>query len=84
MKRVANPETGKFRYFEMTEDEYRELGDNNQGLCIACGEVRDYCEPDAIKYECVACAKHAVYGTEKLMMMERIKIIEVVREEVAE
>jgi hypothetical protein len=80
LKRVANPETGKFRCFEMTEDEYRELGDNNQGLCIACGEVRDCCEPDATKYECEACEKHAVYGTEELMMMGRIKIVAFVEE----
>lgn len=48
----------------MTEDEYQELADNYQGICISCKEIADECEPDAEKYDCDACLKPTVYGAD--------------------
>lgn len=42
---------------------------DNPGICIACGEDADGCEPDARKYECEACGERAVYGAAELAMM---------------
>ena len=75
MKRIANPETNKFRYFKLSEEEYHELDDGSQGLCVACGEVRDGCEPDARGYECESCETRAVYGAAELLMMGRIRLV---------
>jgi hypothetical protein len=42
---------------------------DNPGICIACGEDADGCEPDARKYPCDACGAQAVYGAEELLIM---------------
>lgn len=77
MKRITNPETGKFRRFEMTEEEYRALVDDSEGLCVACGSIRGCCEPDARKYRCDdGCQQFTVYGVEELMLMGRIALQE--------
>jgi hypothetical protein len=41
---------------------------DNPGLCIACGNEQDGCEPDARKYECEVCGEKAVYGAEELLL----------------
>jgi hypothetical protein len=41
----------------------------NIGICVACGEDQDGCEPDARRYECESCGQPAVYGAEELLMM---------------
>ena len=38
------------------------------GICINCGEERDYCEPDARQYECYECERHTVYGASELLL----------------
>ena len=43
--------------------------DNNEGLCMACGEVAGCVEPDARKYECESCGEKAVYGAEEALLM---------------
>tara|TARA_R110001599_G_C11766069_1_gene610810 strand:+ start:126 stop:455 length:330 start_codon:yes stop_codon:yes gene_type:complete len=35
---------------------------DNPGFCYTCGEERDGCEPDAIKYECPSCGASEVRG----------------------
>ena len=40
----------------MSEDEIREAMEALQGVCLACGELADACEPEARAYEC-ECAK---------------------------
>jgi hypothetical protein len=45
------------------------FGLENPGVCIACGEDRDGCEPDARGYECYACGERAVYGAEELLII---------------
>lgn len=42
---------------------------DNPGICIACGEDADGCEPDARKYQCEGCGECAVYGAEELAIM---------------
>jgi|SRR5215831_7544499 len=41
---------------------------DNPGLCIACGNEQEGCEPDARKYECEACGEKSVYGAEELLL----------------
>ncbi|WP_336801751.1 hypothetical protein [Kaistia sp. MMO-174] len=48
--------------------ERRMLSLDNPGLCIACGEEADGCEPDAREYECQSCGEAAVYGADELLM----------------
>ncbi|MBT9134404.1 MAG: hypothetical protein DDT38_01135 [Firmicutes bacterium] len=48
-----------------------ERGDSsldNPGICLACGDDADDCEPDARKYECEACGERMVYGAAELLM----------------
>lgn len=41
----------------------------NIGLCIACGEENDCCEPDARNYECEFCGAKQVFGAEEILFM---------------
>lgn len=45
------------------------VGMGNPGICIACGDDADGCEPDARKYTCEGCGEAAVYGAEELLMI---------------
>ena len=42
--------------------------DDNLGLCIACGEERGCCEPDAENYPCESCEQLAVFGAPQLLL----------------
>jgi hypothetical protein len=59
-----------------TEDDYRDMCDNSEGICLACGEIRDCCEPDARNYKCESCGERKVFGVEELLMMGKLYIIE--------
>lgn len=39
------------------------------GVCLACGELADSCEPDARGYECECCGAHKVYGIAEAILM---------------
>jgi hypothetical protein len=41
---------------------------DNPGICIACGEDQDGCEPDARKYPCESCGEETVYGADELLL----------------
>ena len=41
--------------------------DDGTGFCIACGQERMYCEPDARNYECESCGEFKVYGAQELL-----------------
>ena len=43
--------------------------DNNEGLCLACGEAQEGCEPDARRYRCEACGERKVYGAEEALLI---------------
>jgi hypothetical protein len=46
-----------------------EMEDDNQGFCLACGEVQDGCEPDAVRYTCECCGENKVYGVIELALV---------------
>jgi hypothetical protein len=45
------------------------MADNNEGLCMACGEVQAGVEPDATKYECECCDEKEVYGAQEGLLI---------------
>lgn len=43
--------------------------DENNGFCVACGEVAyGGIEPDARRYKCESCGSYSVYGMEEMML----------------
>ncbi len=61
----------------MTEQEYHEHRGNYDGLCLACGEIKDgNVEPDAENYECDNCGEHQVIGIEFALLGGNITIID--------
>lgn len=58
----------------LTEEEVEEaakeqmFGTEDPGFCLACGERREGCEPDAEGYECYDCGAMQVMGAELLLM----------------
>jgi hypothetical protein len=56
-----------------TLEEIEQAINDQEGFCIACGEARECCEPDARKYPCDACGKNAVYGAEEIVIMGLVK-----------
>jgi hypothetical protein len=48
--------------FRFTLEEIEEADDLQFGFCLAFGEVREGCEPDAERYTCDVCGEPAVYG----------------------
>ena len=45
------------------------MADNNEGLCMACGEVQSGVEPDATKYEWECCNEKEVYGAQEGLLI---------------
>ena len=54
------------RVLEIAEASLTDL--RNPGICKACGEDQDGCEPDARNYTCEACGAAEVFGAEELML----------------
>jgi hypothetical protein len=54
---------------KFTLEEIQEADDMQQGFCIACGALRDCCEPDARNYQCEECGENEVYGAQELALM---------------
>ena len=63
----AGPTIDPERLIEAVQEQM--FGDSNTGFCIACGEERDGCEPDARNYPCESCGERKVYGASELLMM---------------
>lgn len=57
----------KLRTFTLAQVE--EASADDYGLCLACGESQEGCEPDARKYLCDNCGQHQVYGAEEIVLM---------------
>lgn len=68
-----NPENGKIIPHRFTLAQIEAADDAYEGFCLACGESRDCCEPDARKYPCEACGKKLVYGAQEIAMMGLLK-----------
>jgi len=52
------------------------FGMENEGICLACGEYRGGCEPDAENYPCECCGENEVFGLEQALLMGRITLLE--------
>lgn len=44
------------------------FGMANTGICVACGNEQEGCEPDARNYACEACDEMAVFGAMELLL----------------
>ena len=42
--------------------------DENEGICVVCGNRQGGCEPDAEKYVCEDCGREEVYGLEQAVL----------------
>jgi hypothetical protein len=71
-KRTGKPHVGV--KVIVSEDEFREMGNNFEGVCLYCGEVASGVEPDARKYHCDACDKNGVFGLEEALLWGRVKV----------
>lgn len=54
-------------------DEIREMEEGSMGWCLACGEMGQPAEPDAVRYTCECCGKQKVYGCAELVMMGLVR-----------
>jgi hypothetical protein len=50
-----------------------EASDLQAGYCLACGAMRECCEPDARGYTCDDCKQPQVYGAEELLLMGLVR-----------
>lgn len=75
MNTHLSPEVKMQIHSSITEKRIVQLAEDNNahcmnmGVCIACGEERDSCEPDARNYECEYCGENQVQGW--MVIMER-------------
>ena len=58
----------------MTEEDYIEATENNDGFCTRCNEITNSggVEPDAEDYECDECGNNTVIGIENALSMGHI------------
>lgn len=77
--KVAGKTKGGTEFFKflMTEGEFHGLDNDNEGLCIFCGESAFGVEPDARTYACEGCEKNGVYGAQELLLMGFITFTEI-------
>jgi hypothetical protein len=52
-----------------TLEALQEASEDMCGFCLACGEQREMCDPDARRYHCEACGMQQVYGAEEIVLM---------------
>jgi len=68
MSKKYKTKTGVTQFMPSIE-EVQAMDDDMEGFCLACGETRPGCEPDARKYECESCGLFKVYGAQELAIM---------------
>lgn len=61
---------------KMTKEEYLKANSDYQGICLACGKLRDETEPDAEGYECDHCGQPKVLGIETALILGELDIVE--------
>jgi predicted RNA-binding Zn-ribbon protein involved in translation (DUF1610 family) len=59
----------------MTIEEVQDLMCNNEGICVSCGEVGQFAEPDARNYTCDACGENTVFGAEQAVVEMRVDVV---------
>jgi hypothetical protein len=47
---------------------------NNYGICINCGAIGQFAEPDAREYECEECGENAVFGCEQAILEMLVEV----------
>ena len=67
--RTETKAAGAVKYRTFTLAQIEEADATECGICLACGALRDCCEPDARKYRCDECKQGQVYGANEIMMM---------------
>lgn len=68
--RAAKTKSGKTVYIAVIDDDFKNaVWADNAGMCVACGDFQDGCEPDAREYKCDSCGERRVYGLEELVLM---------------
>jgi hypothetical protein len=61
---------------EITLDEYNDHLENNNGICLSCGEFTSGgCEPDARHYTCEECGRDKVFGLEEALLMGEVTVV---------
>lgn len=60
----------------MTMATFHDANENYIGYCANCGAEKEACEPDARNYKCDDCGLLEVYGTQELLMMDKIELID--------
>lgn len=61
----------------VTEAEYREHCNDNDGICLACGEWSfGFVEPDAVGYKCEneECGRMQVMGAEQALLEDHLEL----------
>lgn len=63
------------RTITLSEDEYLEHCDSDDGVCLACGDwTAGGVEPDARNYPCDRCRARQVFGAEEALVMGNLVI----------
>ncbi len=44
------------------------MANDNEGLCLLCGNTQSGVEPDAERYQCEACGQRSVYGLDQFVL----------------
>lgn len=61
---------------KMTEEQYQEHTEANDGYCTKCDKVTSSdVEPDAEGYHCEECQNETVMGVENALILEHIEIV---------
>lgn len=67
MPKTIHSSVTESRVLELARDALTDL--HHPGICLACGEDHDECEPDAREHQCYSCHQRAVYGAEAILLM---------------
>ncbi len=49
--------------------------DGRQGICLNCGEIGQFAEPDAREYTCYCCGCKTLYGFEEAIVEMYIEVV---------
>ena len=57
----------------LEEDIYFGIAEST-GVCVSCGALGQFAEPDAAKYICEECGEPAVYGMEQAIVEMLVEV----------
>lgn len=70
---IKYAKSGKIIPKRFSMEEIEDASETMSGFCLACGESKDCCEPDARNYKCESCDNNLVFGAEELLLMGYVK-----------